>query len=186
MIWYSFILILDMLTEHRANDVARQNQLEQPRVQLKAWYPWVQGLGETAVEWERHRKHTRWKCSDNQPAKEGYQYPQSRTHLVHHAVAMQASKGKHSIETCFDTDSASIGLDNRASACISHQSADFVGPLRESNRVIKSFGGGKTKSPMIGTLKWKWLDDDGKEHVAIIPNSYYVPEGKVRLLSPQH
>ena len=106
--------------------------------------------------------------------------------MAHHAVAMQASKGKHTIETQFDTDSQPIGLDNRASACISHKSTDFVGPLMDSNRVIKSFGGGKTKSVMIGTLKWKWLDDEGTEHVSIIPNSYYVPEGRVRLLSPQH
>ena len=108
-------------------------------------------------------------------------------HLVTcHAVAMQASKGKHSTEIHFDTDSGNIGLDNRASACISHEPTDFVGELRESNRVIKSFGGGRTKSPMVGTIKWKWLDDDGGEHTSVIPNSYYVPEGKVRLLSPQH
>ena len=38
----------------------------------------------------------------------------------------------------------------------------------------------------IGTLKWKWLDDDGRTHTFLIPKSYYVPQGKVRLLSPQH
>ena len=39
---------------------------------------------------------------------------------------------------------------------------------------------------MIGTIKWKWCDDAGKIHKHIIPNSYYVPHGKARLLSPQH
>ena len=39
---------------------------------------------------------------------------------------------------------------------------------------------------MIGTIKWKWCDDEGKVHKHIIPNSYYVPNGKAQLLSPQH
>ena len=36
------------------------------------------------------------------------------------------------------------------------------------------------------TIKWNWSDDQGKIHEFKIPNSYYVPEGGVRLLSPQH
>ena len=39
---------------------------------------------------------------------------------------------------------------------------------------------------MSGTIKWQWLDDLGRAHEFKIPNSYYVPEGGVRLLSPQH
>ncbi len=38
----------------------------------------------------------------------------------------------------------------------------------------------------MGTLQWRWLDDDGREHTHRIPNSYYVPDGGHRLLSPQH
>jgi hypothetical protein len=39
---------------------------------------------------------------------------------------------------------------------------------------------------MIGTIRWKWLDDDGLEHAFTIPNSFYIPDGKVCLMSPQH
>ena len=39
---------------------------------------------------------------------------------------------------------------------------------------------------MTGTLVWKWLDDDGRVHTFRIPDSFYVPSGKMRLLSPQH
>jgi hypothetical protein len=39
---------------------------------------------------------------------------------------------------------------------------------------------------MKGTIVWKWCDNEGKVHRFRIPNSYYVPDGKVRLLSPQH
>lgn len=86
----------------------------------------------------------------------------------------------------FDTDAAPIGIDNRCSGCISHVSSDFVGELKQSNRGIKGFGGITTMNVMIGTLVWRWCDDDGREHKFIIPNSFYVPQGGIRLLSPQH
>jgi hypothetical protein len=38
----------------------------------------------------------------------------------------------------------------------------------------------------IGTIQWSWEDDRGVIFTFQIPNSYYVPDGKVRLLSPQH
>ena len=38
----------------------------------------------------------------------------------------------------------------------------------------------------MGTIKWSWLDDKGMVTTHRIPNSYYTPEGVVRLLSPEH
>ena len=87
----------------------------------------------------------------------------------------------------FDTDSGSIGVDNRCSACISHLIEDFEpGSLRPCNRVVKGFGGSRTTNIKTGTIIWSWEDDAGVVTQFKIPNSYYVPEGKVRLLSPQH
>ena len=87
----------------------------------------------------------------------------------------------------FDTDSKPIGIDNRCTACISHDINDFVGKLHDSDRTIKGFGGIKHRSNiMVGTMKWKWCDDQGQVHRHLIPKSYYVPDGRVRLLSPQH
>jgi hypothetical protein len=37
-----------------------------------------------------------------------------------------------------------------------------------------------------GTIRWRWEDDQGVIHSFDIPGSYYVPAGRVRLLSPQH
>ena len=74
----------------------------------------------------------------------------------------------------FDTDSESIGIDNRCSACISHRIEDFIDNPQESNRAIKGFGGTRIENVMKGTLKWRWYDDEGKDHSFIIPNSYYV------------
>ena len=62
----------------------------------------------------------------------------------------------------------------------------FVGELRPSNRVVKGFAGSRTTNVQVGTLRWSWEDEMGKKHTFTIPNSYYVPDGQVRLLSPQH
>ena len=85
-----------------------------------------------------------------------------------------------------DTDSAPIGIDNRCSLCVSNVAEDFVGDLVDTNRQIKSFGGLFSQNVKMGTLLWRWDDDQGREHKFIIPNSVYVPSGKCRLLSPQH
>ena len=39
---------------------------------------------------------------------------------------------------------------------------------------------------MMGTIKWKVEDDSGKVNTFRIPNSYYVPDGGVRVFIPQH
>lgn len=86
----------------------------------------------------------------------------------------------------FDTDSGQIGVDNRCSGCISHKIEDFTGPLMDTERYIRGFAGTKTTNVKVGTIIWRWDDDKGIRHKFVIPKSYYVPEGGVRLLSPQH
>jgi hypothetical protein len=103
------------------------------------------------------------------------------------AIAMQA-KGTfaHQDSIHFDTDSEPIGIDNRCTGCISHKIKDFDGPLIESTRAIKGFGRSRTSNVKIGTITWKWLDDEGMTHKFVIPKSFYVPTGNVRLMRPQH
>jgi hypothetical protein len=86
----------------------------------------------------------------------------------------------------FDTDSVPIGVDNRCTGCNSNRIEDFEGPMVESNRAIKGFGGSRTTGIMIGTLAWRWMDNAGREHKFLIPKSFHVKGGNVRLLSPQH
>ena len=78
----------------------------------------------------------------------------------------------------FDTDSKAIGIDNRCSACISHDINDFVGPVHKSDKVISAFGGQRQMKVYSGTIVWRWADDNGVQSKFRIPNSYYVPEGK--------
>ena len=86
----------------------------------------------------------------------------------------------------FDTDAKPIGVDNQCSVCISPYIEDFIGPLEDTNKTIKGFAGAQTNNPKIGTLHWQCSDDSGEMHVFEIPNSYYVPECELRLLSSQH
>jgi hypothetical protein len=39
---------------------------------------------------------------------------------------------------------------------------------------------------MVGTVKWKIKDNNGKIHNFILPNTYYSSSVETRLLSPQH
>ena len=63
----------------------------------------------------------------------------------------------------FDTDSAPIGADDRCLGCTSRVINDFEGPLIDSGRTMKGFGGSRTKTAKSGATVWKWLDDEGKE-----------------------
>ena len=103
------------------------------------------------------------------------------------AVANQAQFcSQHDNTILFDTDSQLVGIDNRCSACISHVAGDFIGPLQDTQRYIKGFGGSRTTNVKTGTIQWKFTDDKGSIHKFLIPNSYYIQSGGVRLLSPQH
>ena len=79
-----------------------------------------------------------------------------------------------------DTDSATIGIDNRCSLCISHIAEDFVGELRDSNRKIRGFAGVIQPKIKTGTLLWRWEDDQGQEHKFLIPKYLYVKRGNVK------
>ena len=102
------------------------------------------------------------------------------------SMANKTLAAKHDTRVFFDTDVDTVGIDNRCSACISHCIDDFKGPLRDTKRSIKGFGGTRTANLKMGTIVWKWADNEGKVHKFCIPNSYYSPTGGVRLLSPQH
>ena len=100
-------------------------------------------------------------------------------------ISMPATTRYHHV-TRIDTDSETIGIDNRATACISHKADDFIGELVPTNRTIIGYNGSKTTGIKKGTIRWKWTDNEGISHVHLIPNSFYSPAGGIRLLSPQH
>ena len=102
-------------------------------------------------------------------------------------ITMSMHQSYHISESIvFDTDSQVVGIDNHCSACITHVCEDMPGELIPCHQSIKGFGGSKVWNVWHGTIKWCIEDDTGAKHTLIIPNSYYVPQAKVHLLSPQH
>ena len=61
-------------------------------------------------------------------------------------VAMTTKIEARERMVCMDTDSFEIGIDNRASYCISPIIGDFGGPMEECKKDIKGFLGTTTKT----------------------------------------
>ena len=80
--------------------------------------------------------------------------PIAMTVLAMQANATIATERK----TQFDKDSETIGIDNRCSGCLPHVRDNFVGELRQTDRVVKGFAGTKTTNVQVGTLRWSWED----------------------------
>jgi GAG-pre-integrase domain len=90
----------------------------------------------------------------------------------------------------WDTDSILIRVDNCCTRSISFDVRDFdPSTLQDApERLVVSGFVSETNTPItkIGTIVWKIVDDDGNNQEITIPNSYLVPGGSSRLLSPQH
>jgi hypothetical protein len=103
------------------------------------------------------------------------------------AMAAQGKSKQPSVMPhIFDSDNALIGVDNCASACMSDNIHDFCGQIKTYKLYFTGFAGTKTTNVQMGTIQWRIEDDTGKVSTHTIPHSYYVPDGKVQLLSPQH
>jgi hypothetical protein len=153
---------------------------------LKCWHV-AESTLEVIGDWILQSTKPIKNCNNHRHNRKKSGWRQRGTALVMTVLAMQANATIATERMSqFDTDSDTIGVDNRCSGCISHVRDDFVGNLRPSGRVVKGFAGSKTTNVQVGTLRWSWEDELGAKHTFDIPNSYYVPEGRVRLLSPQH
>ena len=84
----------------------------------------------------------------------------------------------------FDDDSDVVVFVSGASVSISNNTKDFISWDTEIN--VPSFQGITPRAPVqgAGVVRWTFLDDKGIESVVQI-KAYFVPNAKVRLLSPQ-
>jgi len=85
----------------------------------------------------------------------------------------------------FDSDSYEILIDNCCSHSLTNSKEDFIEPPVKSKVRVRGYNG-HTNSAMVGTVKWRVKDDNGKAHSIILPNTYYSPSVETRLLSSQH
>ena len=88
----------------------------------------------------------------------------------------------------FDSDSFPIGIDSHASACMSLEEGDFIAKtLQPIQSIVRPFQkGSDLKIEKKGTLRWLVEDDRGNKHKIVVTTLLLVPDGRQRLLSPQH
>jgi hypothetical protein len=88
----------------------------------------------------------------------------------------------------FDTDSLPIKVDNCCTQTLTGYKGDFVPETIKNvtGKQVRGFGNTISKITLQGTIQWEVYDDEGQRRQITIPNSYYVPNCEMRLLSPQH
>ncbi len=106
---------------------------------------WIKKTSENIDSWKEtwHRRqvlHRNRAIARKHSAHRIHMRPQAI--LALQVLALTAMGVRRPEQVCFDTDSRSIGIDNRCSACISHNIADFVDTPRPISGSIKGFGGG--------------------------------------------
>jgi hypothetical protein len=102
-----------------------------------------------------------------------------------YVIEAKSAMQKRRAQMEFDTDSYEILIDNCCSHSLTNSKEDFIEPPVKSKVRVRGCNG-HTNSTMVGTVKWRVKDDNGKIHNIILPNTYYSPSVETRLLSPQH
>ena len=84
----------------------------------------------------------------------------------------------------FDTDNQFVICDNAANTHICNDKRMFINLTDEVNPSTVATIAGKNSLPKgIGTVKWTWLDDDGRQHEYELKDVYYFPQSPVNILS---
>jgi hypothetical protein len=85
----------------------------------------------------------------------------------------------------YDSDAKVILVDNCCTASITNDINDFVTTPKPMRTNVEGYNG-MTTATKIGTIKWNIEDDLGRVHIIVLPNAYYSPAGKYKLVCPQH
>ena len=56
-------------------------------------------------------------------------------------------------------------------------------PRRIDQNYVATVGGAKNSAAGMGTTRWRWKDDGGKQHTIDIKNVLYFPQSPVNILS---
>jgi hypothetical protein len=100
-------------------------------------------------------------------------------------IEAKSSVQKRRKQLEFDTDSYDILIDNCCSHSLANCKEDIIESPVKSRVKVRGYNG-HTESTMVGTVKWKIQDDNGKIHNFILPDTYYSSAVETRLFSPQH
>ena len=116
------------------------------------------------------RRNSKWKSSPTYHA---------------HAIALNIDDKINGAESVrFDADSVTVVCDNSANVHVCNDKSCFVGEIKlDRSLQVATIGGKKNTSAGIGTVRWKWKDDDGVFHTFEIRDVLYFPDSPVNILS---
>ena len=116
------------------------------------------------------RRSSKWKSSSKHHA---------------HAIALNIDdKIGSSASVRFDADSVTVVCDNSANVHVCNDKSCFIDEiLMDRSLQVATIGGKENTSAGIGTVRWKWKDDDGVFHTFEIQDVLYFPESPVNILS---
>ena len=116
------------------------------------------------------RRNSKWKSSPKYHA---------------HAIALNIDdKVNGSASVRFDADSVTVVCDNSANVHVCNDKSCFVGEIKmDWSLQVATIGGKKNTSAGIGTVRWKWKDDNGVFHTFEIQDALYFPDSPVNILS---
>ena len=96
-------------------------------------------------------------------------------HHVHN-VALNIDTRLQDGSLNFDTDSSTIICDNSANVHICNDKNVFIGDLRRTDQhYVATIGGNKNVAQGMGTVRWRWKDDTGKDHTFKAHNVLHFP-----------
>ena len=183
--YYSILLMLQDNNEY----VPKRNRWNRLEMLWSIMCSGIQYIFDLTYDWITSMKVPKSKKRHHKSAKRinnNLVYSRRQRYIIVNESRTKKKSKCSSRNVLFDSDAKQIGIDNRCSACISHDINDFVGPVTRTKKTIRSFGGNNQMKVYQGTITWSWADDDGNQRKFRIPNSFYVPEGRSRLLSSQH
>ena len=83
----------------------------------------------------------------------------------------------------FNTDATFVVCDNSANTHICNNKSMFT-EFKEKNKGIVATIGVKLNRPEgIGTVKWKWKDDNGVMHKELLDQVLYSPQSPIIIMS---
>ena len=101
-----------------------------------------------------------------------------------HSTALNIDKRLQDQSLNFDTDASTIICDNSANVHICNDKRMFIGPMRRTaQHSVATIGGKKNIALGIGTVSWRWKDDNGKDHTIEVHDVLYFPKSPVNILS---
>lgn len=88
-----------------------------------------------------------------------------------------------SMNSIFDTDASFVVCDNSANTHICNDKNMFVTFKSTTSGMVATIGGKMNKPSGIGTVEWKWKDDEGASHTERLEDVLYFPTSPINIMS---